>query len=161
MPHIVRLIRHVLIEEDFTSQYAEIESIVKQDMYICMNLIDRYEKNEHPFNSLNLNELKDLITNVKASSDPKWYNGDLSKLIKDPRQSVKAQSVVTDEQEQEIVKKVQAILNEDAELKRWYDCALSFCKHFEEERDSGRGHLVPKSYQMYVAADLCKQIAGG
>lgn len=55
-----------------------------------MNLIDRYEKDENPFNFLNLNELKDLITNVKTSSDPKWYNGDLSKLIKDPRQSVKA-----------------------------------------------------------------------
>ena len=27
--------------------------------------------------------------------------------------------------------------------------------------NSGRGHLVPKSYQMYVAADLCKQIAEG
>jgi hypothetical protein len=59
-------------------------------MYICINLIDRYEKDENPFNFLNLNELKDLITNVKTSSDPKWYNGDLSKLIKDPRQSVKA-----------------------------------------------------------------------
>ena len=45
---------------------SEIENIVKQDMYICMNLIGVYEKDEHPFNSLNLNELKDLITNVKS-----------------------------------------------------------------------------------------------
>ena len=161
VPHIVRLIRHVLIEADFTDVYPEIENIVKDNKTVCVNLIDRYEKNPKGFRLLNLNELKNLMTNVKTLTDPKWYQGDLSKLVGDPRQSVKEMSVLTDTQETEIAAKVRTLVESNSELQKWYECAESFFSHFKEEREKGRGHLVPRSYQMYVAADLCMQFAEG
>ena len=88
--------------------------------------------------------------------DAEWF----SNIVKSSKINAKIRTSLDSETLDVISAKVIGYLDADPELKKWYTVADSWKAHFDDCL-ADQGFYKPTTYQMYVAATICKAIAKG